>query len=43
MYDYDANTVISLFHKNQMACLHLVHDGATSGIHGYMFIGRRAL
>ena len=42
MYDYDANTLIALFHKNQMTRIHVIHDGATSGIHGFFLIGRRS-
>lgn len=42
MYDYDANTVMALFHKNQMTNVHLIHDRSTTGIHAYYFIARRA-
>ncbi|MGH9915474.1 MAG: class I SAM-dependent methyltransferase [Pyrinomonadaceae bacterium] len=41
MYDYDANTVMALFHKNQMTNVHLLHDRSTTGIHAYHFIARR--
>lgn len=43
MYDYDANTIIALFHKNQMTKVELVHDGAGTGIHSYLFIGCRGV
>lgn len=42
MFDYNANTVMALFHKNQITRVHVLHDGATSGIHGYFFIGQRS-
>lgn len=42
MFDYDANTVMALFHKNQMPRVHLLHDGEAGGIHGYFFIARRS-
>jgi SAM-dependent methyltransferase len=42
MYDYDANTLIALFHKNEIDRVHLIHDGSMSGIHSYVLIGRRA-
>lgn len=41
MYDYDANTVLALFHKNQMQDVRVVHDGADTGIHAFFFVGRR--
>lgn len=41
MFDYDANTVLALFHKNQMTDVRIVHDGASTGIHAYFFVGRR--
>lgn len=41
MYDYDANTVLALFHKNQMKNIHVMHDGSASGIHAYFFIAQR--
>lgn len=41
MYDYDANTVLALFHKNEMTRVTIIHDGASSGIHAFHFIGRR--
>ena len=41
MYDYDANTVLALFHKNQMTNVHLLHDQSATGIHAYYFIARR--
>jgi len=41
MYDYSANTVLALFHKNQMTDVRIIHDGAQTGIHAYMFLGRR--
>jgi len=43
MYDYDANTIMALFHKNQMTRVHVLHDGSSSGIHSYYFIARRSL
>lgn len=41
MFDYDANTVLALFHKNEMRDIRIVHDGANTGIHGYYFVARR--
>lgn len=41
MFDYDANTVLALFHKNEMTDVRIVHDGASTGIHAYFFVGRR--
>lgn len=41
MYDYDANTVLALFHKNQMPNVHLLHDSTEPGIHTYHFIAQR--
>ena len=41
MFDYNANTVLALFHKNQMTDVRVVHDGAETGIHAFYFVGRR--
>lgn len=41
MFDYDANTILALFHKNEMTDVRIVHDGASTGIHAYFFVGRR--
>jgi SAM-dependent methyltransferase len=41
MFDYNANTVLALFHKNEMRRVTLIHDGATSGIHAFHFVGQR--
>lgn len=41
MFDYNANTVLALFHKNQITDVRMVHDGADTGIHAYYFVGRR--
>ncbi len=41
MFDYDANTVLAIFHKNEMKRITLIHDGSASGIHAFHFIGQR--
>lgn len=41
MFDYDANTVMALFYKNEMRDIRIVHDGASTGIHAYFFVARR--
>lgn len=41
MYDYDANTVLALFHKNQMPRVHVIHDASSTGIHSFFFIAKR--
>lgn len=41
MYDYNANTILALFHKNEMTRVTIIHDGSTSGIHAFYFVGQR--